>query len=414
LHDLIFVSIFPTYGAQYQGHRYFFFRELHAYLDKMGIENYMIVPLKARNSRHDLMSTYYIEGMSFNDGVDFGINSPFKLKRILQNAFQDSMGFTPNKRIVLHTYETSLSLALAILNLKNIDTKLINIQEPGFWLKFFRNRSTSVPRRILRYFYRENDGVQIFTEGRPMVDALAKKFDKGIEEYPVASAISPQRKTNNRVLKRAVIIEGDINLMKASALEILSNTDWVITIFARTEQNASELNIWQKNLKQEHEMRVLVISHYPDFNQYVELFEGAVLCVFTYVDDRHINSSSGILADSLILCHQIVVATSALSIKAEQWQRDRITRFERFNATSFVCAVEEGIIKGRKCLEKEYCVHLLQEKPDVAWLVKKLLKSPQKVKTQRSKYDSIMFFLANISWHCFAFAIKIRNVSNRY
>jgi len=376
LKELLFVSILPTFDLNKIGHRYHFFYNVHQRLDELGILNYMVVPTSEREKVSIVLENrrkIFSNTLKFEDGIDFGKTPPRKLKVEIIRIMRELHQRHPRHTIVLHAYESSLSLTLAMLSLSHQVLSIVNLQDPTFWMKFFRENSFSLAN-LQRFFFRPEliEFTCVYTESKrmrvPMLNVIPK-----LKVYPVASAVLESNGHSAEIVKNQVLVfDGEPDVVS-----------WIIEEVATT--NIQEILLWRPKketilyLKAKSspaaKRKLKLIEGYPDFFEYLNAISSSSVSIIPYTDDRHRIQSSGKLLDCLIKGHFIVVPIdTALHDVCQDWGVDNFLALNFKQRTHESLPLNSFIMKSSVCTEKRIHFHRNTKYfPDIDNSIKTLL-----------------------------------------
>jgi hypothetical protein len=411
--DFVFVSIVPTLAPEKVGYRYFFFKNLHDYLESSKIKNFIVAPanLKEVSKIYD-NNVLYVDGLAYEDGFDLGKNSPKDLHSVIRKVMEDIQSIYPSSPILIHAYECSLSLMYALFNLERSYLIFINWQDPSFWFKFLTMRTTKPARSIIRKYIEISPNVRLFVESKQFAEKCFKVLSAEFIQHPTPSAIPPSRLSRLEPADRAIVMEGNWRLMIRGAEELLRKSSMSVWIFIRQEENSRIVKEWLVKQEANLQRRVNLVDYYPDFEQYLNIYDGARLIVVLYEDNRRASSASGILLDSLILAHQIVVVEgNALAIAGERWGKERITTYKKSDPDSLTESINRAIQKSNICLSRGAHTHTEKTKPNFEWLVETFNYLLYQTKKQEKKKHLMLHKLTNTIWLSLKWGTVIRNKS---
>lgn len=376
LKELLFVSILPTFDPNKIGHRYHFFYNMHQRLDELGILNYMVVPTSEREKVSIVLENrrkIFSNTLKFEDGIDFGKTPPRKLKIEIIRIMQELHQRHPRHTIVLHAYESSLSLTLAMLSLSHQVVSIVNLQDPMFWMKLFRENSFSLAN-LQRLFFRPEliEFTCVYAESKrmrvPMLNVIPK-----LKVYPTASAVLESSGHSAGIAKNQVLVfdgEPDVVL-------------WIIEEVATT--NIQEILLWRPKKETilyleaksspAAKRKLKFFEGYPDFFEYLNAISSSRVSVIPYTDGRHRIQSSGKLLDCLIKGHFIVVPIdTALHDVCQDWGVDNFLALNFENRTHESLPLNNFIMKSSVCMEKRIHTHRNTKYfPDIDNLIKTFL-----------------------------------------
>jgi hypothetical protein len=187
-----FISLEPTQDFRINGHRYWWSISIESEVEKKGLNFLRLIPNKLYTSQ---VNTIGLRFLKYGDGKYFGKTHPLIILWQLWQLCKSIERIDPKAKIILNSYETSLSLfiALCLLNyLRPESYSHINFQGFPFWKKLLTVLSKFpiwMRKLIALYIDFLSKRSSLYSESL----FLSREFEKSIfirtNNYPVYSPV---------------------------------------------------------------------------------------------------------------------------------------------------------------------------------------------------------------------------------
>jgi hypothetical protein len=326
------------------------------------------VSLVLKNCRKIFSST-----LKFEDGIDFGETPPGKLKMEIVRIMGELHKRHPRHTIVLHAYECSLSLTLAMLSLSHQVVSIVNLQDPMFWMKFFREHSFPLAY-LQRLIFRPEfiEFTCVYTESKRMRVRMLNAIPK-IKVYPVASAALESNRHSAKIVKNQVLIfDGEPDVVSWIIEEVAATDIQEILLWRPKKETILYLKAKSSSVAKR---KLNLVEGYPDFFEYLNTISASRVSIIPYTDDRHRIQSSGKLLDCLIKGHFVVVPIdTALHDVCKDWGVDNFLALNFEKKTHESPPLYNFIMKSAVCMKKRIHIHRnTNYSPNIDNLIKTLL-----------------------------------------
>ena len=307
-----FISLEPTQDFRINGHRYWWSISIEAEVDKKGLNFLRLIPNKLYTSQ---VNTIGLKFLKYGDGKYFGKTHPLMILWELWGVCKSIERIDPKAKIVLNTYETSLSLfiALCLLNyLRPESHSHINFQGFPFWKKLLTILSKFpiwMRKLIALYIDLLSKRSSLYSESL----FLSREFEKSIfiktRNYPVYSPVRHMGNFTSLGKKQYFLfVANDHTNTNDFIAEFLKDTrllDLTIKI-AKTSDISREIITSLKH------KRVAILDPELTGNDYIKYLLESVAVVDFYSSLKHTHGISGRLLDALVSKVPIVTPYSSL------------------------------------------------------------------------------------------------------